>query len=624
MAQRSSDVSFVLGLSVAAFPFFAALKVLLILDDIAAGAAVTPGPVRLLLRFAMAVHADMLFLVVLGLVSAGLLRLARPSRIGRAAVRVLLVAAYVVVAAWTVATYVVWQVLHEMLSIHLYRLAGGVGELDPGVAATAVRAIPLLAGGAVAFLVLRALAGAWLARTRLRLSRRQAVMAGAALAAYVGAGTWRELRRPSDLAQSPVAHFVWTWIAEPPEFGAGVVVPADPEAMFGPLDVSRRQPQESRHARTGIAQKNVILVVLESVGARFMHVFGGEWDNTPVLDAWKGSALMFSSAYAHAPMTNEAALTLQCSVHPRTGNTPTVGAMPRLAAPDLAGVLRGHGYRTAFICQTLLGWQGRDFFRDRSFDHYSEEYETWRDRTASGKIDDQALLQRALRWIDAAPGRPFFLMLWTYQGHFPHYTVGVPVPRVPERPRFNRYLSAIQENDRLLGDLAGELAKRGLYDSTLIVVTADHGQTFSPTSDERAARDLFETALNVPLIFIHAGRSGVDDRPVGHIDVAPSVLDLLGYEAPREWQGRSVFAPARPSRIYMTSSYKLPALYGLRDGRFKFITDGAQAQLYDLESDPEELHNIAAQHNEICQDYTAALVAWHRYQPRYLDQFRSR
>jgi arylsulfatase A-like enzyme len=618
------NLPFVLACTLAIAPFFAALKVFLIVDDLHAGATARPGALRLVARFALAVHRDLLFLVVMGAVALGLLALAGRRPWARAATRACVLGGYGFVAAWTAGTYFLWRVVAGMLTPSLYRLSGGLGNLDPGVAASVRAVAPWLLASAALCAALALALERVLPMQRLYARPRRFGLAFGVLTLGLLGCTVRYRKGGIDMRETPVAFFVGNWLVEPKDFGHGEHVAIDETSIFGKLVPMPATPAPPRAAPG--KKPNVILLVLESEGASYMHAFQGKWDNTPVLDGLKSSALFFDHAYAHAPLTNESALTLQCSVHPRTGAAPTVGAGAQLRMPDLAGELKSLGYATAFMCQTLLGWQGQEFFRERHFDHYSEAFQYWRDWGGTRKMDDRDLLPRAFGWIDARPkDEPFFLMMWTYQGHYPCYSVDAPRDYEPGQPAFNRYLNAIREDDRFVGALLAELGRRGILDSTLVVITGDHGQVFSKEVDERATRNLTELAVRVPLVFIQpglVGRSGVDGRLARHIDVAPTILDLLGRTAPKEWQGRSLFAAERSTRVLLTSSYTSPPLYGLVDGNAKYVTDGEDEYLFDLSVDPGEHHNLAKDGAcPLCREYHDALVAWHRSQPTYLAQF---
>ena len=160
-----------------------------------------------------------------------------------------------------------------------------------------------------------------------------------------------------------------------------------------------------------------------------------------------------------------------------------------------------------------------------------------------------------LKWVDQDAREPIFALLWTDQTHWP-YTA-------PESPAANgsadtssvrraRYLRALRETDRALGKLLGSLEERGLLESTLVVVSGDHGEAFGQHGNA-FHRLLYEEEVRVPLLLINSRlfHGERDTVPGGLMDIAPTVLDLLGDPLPAEWQGRSLFDPARPDRVYL-------------------------------------------------------------------------
>jgi arylsulfatase A-like enzyme len=357
-----------------------------------------------------------------------------------------------------------------------------------------------------------------------------------------------------------------------------------------------------------------------------LHLYGAPWANTPVLDGLRDDSLIFTDISAQAPVTAESVLALQCSTYPRTDALPTVEAMPGLRVPDLAGVLGQHGYRRAFLCQTLRGWQGKNYCKDRHFEYVADNADFWSDNSGRQRLNDLLLADQAFRWVDTqVKGAAFFLMLWTYQTHYPFYVNGPVEEFEPGRTYLNRYLTAIRDSDRLVDRIVEELKRRGLWDSTLVVITGDHGQSFRSGTDTRGGRDLSEYSLRVPLVVLKArrlARAGTDATLGQHIDLPPTVLDMLGWEAPAQWQGQSLFARPRPGRVFYMNNLDWKLSYGLRDGPLKFIACGGDRALYDLADDPLEQHNLADAHPEACARYYEELVAWHRFQQQYLEQFR--
>jgi hypothetical protein len=136
---------------------------------------------------------------------------------------------------------------------------------------------------------------------------------------------------------------------------------------------------------------------------------------------------------------------------------------------------------------------------------------------------------------------------------------------------FQRHLLQLQCTDRLLGYLLRHLRKEGLYDDTLIVVTADEGASFRPGDHRRATSatnvaDIAYIPLFVKRPGQHVGR--IDDRNTESIDVVPTIADALGIDIPWHVDGKSVFGPIRRTRLHMAIGggrmVRAPAAHVLR------------------------------------------------------------
>jgi arylsulfatase A-like enzyme len=127
-------------------------------------------------------------------------------------------------------------------------------------------------------------------------------------------------------------------------------------------------------------------------------------------------------------------------------------------------------------------------------------------------------------------------------------------------------------------------------------VIGDHGETFGQHGHNVHGVDLYDEENHVPLMLINPRlfHGETNSTLGGIIDVAPTILDILGGSAPVSWQGRSLFDGDRTGRVYLFTS-RSKVLFGYRDGSHKFIYDaGANAmEPYDLQSDPRESVNIA-------------------------------
>ena len=226
-----------------------------------------------------------------------------------------------------------------------------------------------------------------------------------------------------------------------------------------------------------------------------------------------------------------------------------------------------------------------------------------------------------VRLIEQDPAHPFFLMAWTQQTHHPYEpTPNVPLLNFVREPTvdpydLNRYLNVLHETDHHLGRLFDVVRRAGLEHDTLIVVTGDHGQAFGDPHDSYTqGRTVYEEDVHVPLLLWYprlyrtaAGSSAVG----GHLDLAPTIVDLAGLPAPADWQGRSLFSQARVPRAYFYVA-KDHFTLGVREDSWKYIFDlrAGTEELYDLDGDPTEQLNLAAANPGRCARLRQRLAAW--------------
>jgi arylsulfatase A-like enzyme len=380
----------------------------------------------------------------------------------------------------------------------------------------------------------------------------------------------------------------------------------------------------SRAVRAAAARPpNVILVVLESVAARWASLNGGLYDSTPQLAAESAHALVFDNFYAHIGRSSNSLVAMLLSAYPKLDFRDVTEQYPRLAGTSLGTVLRDRGYRTAFITPSDLRWAGwATFLNGRGFDELHDAADLpCPNPISSWGVEDRCMVDGMIEFMKQAPARPFFMMAWSTQTHHPYEpTPGVPLLNllrepVPDDYDLGRYLNVLHETDRHLGRLFDAIRENGLDDNTLVVVTGDHGQAFGyPHSTYAQGRTLFQEDVHVPLMFWFppAYRSAMRSTIVGgHVDLAPTIADLAGLPLAPDWQGRSLFDTARAPRAYFYVSgdrYEL----GVREANWKYILDLREGveQLFDLDRDPTEQRNLAAQHPERCARLRQRLAAW--------------
>jgi arylsulfatase A-like enzyme len=169
-----------------------------------------------------------------------------------------------------------------------------------------------------------------------------------------------------------------------------------------------------------------------------------------------------------------------------------------------------------------------------------------------------------------------------------------------------RYLLEVEFVDRYVGRLLDDLREKGLYDNSIVILTADHGESLGDHGNLGHVRNLYDELIRVPLVIklpkgdprqaeLESRRSNL----VSHMDLAPTVLDLLGLPGLAEQKGLSILAsaPLDQERTVISETHKPESnrnLVGIRDLRYKLILnpDSMEWEMYDLREDPGELRNV--------------------------------
>jgi arylsulfatase A-like enzyme len=347
----------------------------------------------------------------------------------------------------------------------------------------------------------------------------------------------------------------------------------------------------------------------------------------------------------------------------------------RPLAPEnltLAEILGQHGFRTgAVIANPNVG---RDFGYDQGFGAFIESWaENLRQRGGSIRVSgrvkqytDAALVtEQARAWLaDVPEGAPFFLWVHYMDPHGPYdpppgladrFVAAydprpVPTSEIPsyqwvflpkggienDLARYEaRYDGEIFRFDEQLAGLLEALDERGLRARTVVALTADHGESLSEHGYYLEHGMVpFQQTAHVPLVLSQPGslpEGLVVGQSVALVDLVPTLLDLLHVPAPPTLQGRSLLPlvsgqETAPRTAFMESGYGAEPQLVARRGRWKLVhtrsAEDRQASklgewaLFDLEADPEELHDVASAHPEEVRELREALDAWWRDTPR--------
>jgi arylsulfatase A-like enzyme/Flp pilus assembly protein TadD len=343
---------------------------------------------------------------------------------------------------------------------------------------------------------------------------------------------------------------------------------------------------------------NILLVTIDTLRKDRVGAFGSDRGLTPNVDRVAAAGIRYSNAFSHVPETLPAHTSIMTGLTPRhhgVRNNTSFRLDDRV--PTLAAMLKSAGYRTgAFIGAFVLDAR---FGLNRGFDEYDDRIGHARQTSFRlAKRPGADVVQAAGDWIlqpsvgSQPPMRgPWFAWVHLFDPHAP-YDVP-PGARVDVPP----YDAEVAYADAMIGRFLDRLRVAHALERTLIVVTADHGESLGEHGEMTHGLFAYNATIAVPLIVagtdIHAGTI---DAPVAHIDLTPTILDLAGVPVPDGLDGRSlVRPPGRDRPLYFEAvdaalTRGWAPLTGIVQNSTKFI-DLPDAELYDLVADPAETIN---------------------------------
>jgi arylsulfatase A-like enzyme len=396
-------------------------------------------------------------------------------------------------------------------------------------------------------------------------------------------------------------------------------------------------------------RRSVLLITADELHAGHVGFLGYDRPTTPTLDRLAASGAAFSSTIVQAPLTFFSMPSMHTSSYLRAGTREDFGYHLRPDAVTLADVLRSQGYATAAF---MSEYYYNNFFK--GFDR-----RICLPTSLSTEAIDREHLARAVRFLETRRDEPFFLWIHLLSSHTPWRPQGEPAAFLkavhadlqevdacqhavdagldPDSAAARRartvltaaYDGSIRSMDDCVKTLLDTVDRLGLTDRTLVVFTSDHGVDLAPRTF--LERTFTEDTLRVPMAMrlpgvIPAGSR--HDGPVEMVDVAPTILDLLGLAPPSSFEGKSL-APVLDGAIHHKDAAftRIFDRVGILTRRWALHRRESrnhaahEITLLDrLHALPGEPSNVAARHPDVAADLDQRLQQWLDHDRRNLDR----
>ncbi len=381
---------------------------------------------------------------------------------------------------------------------------------------------------------------------------------------------------------------------------------------------SQPQQQSPAPAPAAVQARNLILITIDTLRADRVGAYGYARARTPHIDALAARGVRFEQAFATAPITLPSHASLMTGRYPPGHGSRHNGIRVNTDVPTLAKALSTAGFTAgAFVSAFPLDSR---FGLSDGFAAYDARMPREGRKTAENERPGRQTVDQAIAWLRLTPAdasRRIFLWVHLFEPHAPY---GDPKSG---RPVLDRYDDEIAESDVQVGRVIAALGPEA--QSSLIVIAADHGESFGEHGEVSHSLFVYDTTLRVPLVIAGPGAPArVVTSPVSLVDVAPTVLPLLGVkrfdsdgidlaaaltgsELPRRELYAESFAPLL--------DFGWSPLRALRGDGFKYIA-APRAELYDLSRDAGELTNLVPAETSRATTMAERVA---RYSPAMLD-----
>lgn len=370
---------------------------------------------------------------------------------------------------------------------------------------------------------------------------------------------------------------------------------------------------------------NVLLIVIDTMGARYLGAHTPGLVNSPTIDRLAREGVHFERCYSVAPWTQPAVASLMTSQMPSSHGVRHIFDQLVRGHTTLAEHLKQRGLRTGGVISHFV--IGDELGYGQGFDSYDDQAVGDHRAITSAAVTDQAIAS-----LERLAGEPFFLFVHYFDPHwyFNHHpdfdeTSGYTGELLPgmdiaalraQRRELDAediayleglYREEIAFTDHHVDRLLSRLAELGVADDTVVVLTADHGEEFMQHGWIGHTATLYDELIHVPLIVHAPGRFAARTvaEPVSLLDIMPTMLDLQGVAADPDWQGVSLapvlrgeaLPPARP--LMAEVSYISPAGWPSGDGGVKryyktAVVEGTRKLVHDFAAGTWEFYDLAA------------------------------
>ncbi|MFO8058069.1 MAG: sulfatase [bacterium] len=379
--------------------------------------------------------------------------------------------------------------------------------------------------------------------------------------------------------------------------------------------------------------KNVIFITVDTLRADRLGCYGYKHDTSPHIDEFVKKGVVFDDATCNIPLTTPSFASLFTSRYPHQVGSIRNGIPMVDGVKPLASMFKENGYYTAAI---LSNWPLKAHLSNlqQGFDLYEDSFEQKRYLFINDERDAETVSDLALKWLDKKPDEPFFAWIHYSDPHAP-YVRHKKFLFSHDYTDSANYDSEVAYTDHHIGRLIDKIEEMDLLDRSLIIFTADHGESLGEHNYTGHGRKVYQPGMHIPLAVmgpgIPAGKR--EDSLVELLDLAPTVLAYAGMEPAEDMLGTNLlpcirgekecprdrtvfyetFAGAAPNIEGADKFLTKPIYVGLRHDNIKLMyrVRYSKWERYDIKKDPDEENNLVDVGDPDFQKESDRLMEWY-------------
>ena len=300
----------------------------------------------------------------------------------------------------------------------------------------------------------------------------------------------------------------------------------------------------------------------------------------PNIEIMLKRSLSVSHYYTTAANSTKSVFSIITSMYPFPGYKRMTNIANELHCQSLPKILKDNGYSTTIISSGSFNWDNTRYFFENHFDQTidqttvlnNDKYDQF-----SWGLDDKFLVDQLDKLLSENKG-PHFILLIPTNTHHPYFTPNKKFELYPKIDSMNGLKNSIAYQDNIIGQMNKVLKDHGVADNTITIVTSDHSVRFDYDKAKKKGKPQIspvEEQIAIPFIFSHpAIKEKFSIDTIGsHVDIAPTVLKVLGFRTDNQFQGINVFQKNHTSEVNFIISTVKGFDIILRDAEFQYYYD---------------------------------------------------